>query len=239
MATYVGTGVHNNDIEKSYSKIIRGSSWKKQRVVALIPTSEKIDTVVALSHWSLIFPPNQPSVRMAAIGMEVGEAYDYAVKEIIAHPEMGSWEYILTLEHDNIPEPDSLIKLVKRMEDNPEYGAISGLYWMKTPGGVPQIWGDPTDPVMNFRPIRPIEGELVECNGLGMGFCLWKMEMLKDPRLQMGRDGKSRALFKTEVQKDGHATQDLYFWQHARYCGYRCAVDCDVKIGHYDGEIVW
>jgi hypothetical protein len=238
---YVGSGVNNQDIEKNYRKIIRGSSWKKQRVVAVIPTAEKMDTVVALSHWSLIFPPNQPNVKFAAIGCEVGEAYETTITDIVTHPEMGEWEYILTIEHDNIPEADGLLKLVKRMEEHPEFAAISGLYWMKGPGGVPQCWGDPTDPVLNFRPIAPKEGEIIEVNGIGMGFALWRMSMFKDHRLREGRDGKPRPLFKTEVDKDGHSTQDLYFWMQAKYCGYRCAVDCDVKVGHYDSDtqICW
>jgi hypothetical protein len=176
---------------------------------------------------------------MAAIGYEVGDAYDTAITDVINHPEMGNWEYILTIEHDNVPEPDAVLKLVKRMEEFPEYSAISGLYWMKGPGGVPQIWGDPNDPVDNFRPIKPIEGQCVECCGIGMGFALWRMDMFKDKRLRQARDGKERKLFKTDADATGCSTQDLYFWLHARYCGYRCAVDCDTKIGHYDGEIVW
>jgi hypothetical protein len=29
-------------------------------------------------------------------------------------------------------------------------------------------------------------------------------------------------------------TQDLYFWGDAKKYGYRCAIDCDVMVGHYD-----
>ena len=34
----------------------------------------------------------------------------------------------------------------------------------------------------------------------------------------------------------GIGTQDLYFWGDARKYGYRCAIDCSVKVGHYDLE---
>ena len=34
----------------------------------------------------------------------------------------------------------------------------------------------------------------------------------------------------------GVGTQDLYFWGDARKYGYRCAIACDVKVGHYDHE---
>jgi hypothetical protein len=43
--------------------------------------------------------------------------------------------------------------------------------------------------------------------------------------------------FKTTAsQAEGCFTQDLYFWNNARKFGYRCAVHCGVKSGHYDLE---
>ena len=61
-------GRNNVDLANSVSKLTKGGSWKKQRVVMLIPASESIPTKVYLSHCSLIFPPNQSSFKMAAIG---------------------------------------------------------------------------------------------------------------------------------------------------------------------------
>ena len=91
---------------------------------------------------------------------------------------------------------------------------------------MPQIWGDPRDPVVNFRPMPPDpNGGLVECCGTGMGFNLWRLDMFRDKRLR-------RPWFET---KDG-CTQDLYAWSDFRKHGYRCAIDCSVKVGHYDAE---
>lgn len=228
------SGVHNSDLLKSGQRIMKGGSWKKQRVVMLIPASESIPTKVYLSHCSLIFPPNQASFKMAAIGMEVGEAFSNAITEIINHPELSQWEYLLTIEHDNIPPQDGLIKLINRMEQHPEYAVISGLYWTKMEGGVPQIWGDPKDS-LNFRPQPPDpNGGLVPCNGTGMGFALWRLQMFKDTRLR-------KPWFKTVADSTGVGTQDLYFFGDAIKYGYKAAVDCDVKVGHMDLQtgIVW
>lgn len=227
-------GRHNADLYQSGKRVEEGGAWKKQRIVVIIPTSDSIPTKVALSHWNIIFPPNQPVYRLAAIGMEVGEAYSQTIEMILAHPEFTKWEYILTLEHDNIPPPDGVIKLLERMEKHPELSCVGGLYWTKGEGGVPQIWGDVKDPELNFRPQPPVAGELVECNGTGMGFNLWRMEMFKDTKLR-------RPWFKTIAGKEGVGTQDLYFWTDARKNGYRCAVDCGVLVGHYDVtmDIVW
>jgi hypothetical protein len=230
-------GIHNSDLDKSGQRIIEGGTWKRQRVVMLIPAGKSIPTKVYLSHCSLIFPPNNGCYRMAAIGMEVGEAFSQAISEILAHPELSQWEYILTIEHDNIPPADGIIRLIKSMEAHPEYSCIGGLYWTKGEEGCPQIWGDPKDAVMNFRPQPPDpNGGLVECCGTGMGFNLWRMEMFKDEKLR-------KPWFKTltGIEGQGVGTQDLYFWGDARKHGYRCAIDCSVKVGHYDdkNDITW
>ncbi|HNC24840.1 MAG TPA: hypothetical protein PLU52_11590, partial [Opitutaceae bacterium] len=214
----LGPGKHNEDIEGSFHRIMEGASWKKQRIVVILPAAKDIPTKVSLSQWSLLFPPNQPVFRIAALGKEVGEAYSDTIKGVLDHPELSQWEYILTIEHDNVPPPDGLLKLIKQMDAHPELACIGGLYWTKGLGGAPQIWGDPADPVLNFRPQPPRVGELVECCGTGMGFNLWRMSMFKDERLR-------RPWFKTIAGEEGVGTQDLYFWADARKHGYRCAVD--------------
>lgn len=224
------SGRHNADLTASTSRIIDGASWKKQRVIVLIPSAKTIPVRVALSHWSLMFPPNQPVYRIVCVGQEVGEAYSNSIAEILEHPELGQWEYLLTIEHDNMPPPDGVMNLIKRMEANPEFACIGGLYWTKGESGVPQIWGDIKDPLVNYRPQPPDpNGGLVECYGTGMGFNLWKMSMFKDKKLR-------KPWFKTVAGLEGVGTQDLYAWSDFRKHGYRCAIDCSVKVGHYDFE---
>ena len=223
------SGHHNEDLPRSTDRILKGGSWKKQRIVVILPSADLIPAKVALSHWSLIFPPNQATHRMLALGMEVGDAYSNTINEIINHPELSQWEYILTIEADNCPQQDGVVRLVQQMEAHPELACVGGLYWTKGVGGVPQIWGDPHDLQLNYRPQAPVSGQLVECCGTGMGFNLWRISMFKDARLR-------RPWFKTlnGTEGLGVGTQDLYFWGNARQFGYRCAVDCGVLVGHYD-----
>ena len=221
-------GVNNSDLEGSRARLIRGGSWKRQRIVVVLPAASVIPAKVALSHWNLAFPPNNGCVKILAQGMEVGDAYSTAIEGVLAHPDLSQWEYLLCIEEDNAPPGDGVIKLVQDMEEHPEFAAIGGLYFTKGLGtGVAQIWGDPKDPVLNFRPQPPDPaGGLVECCGTGQGFTLFRLEIFKDPKLR-------RPWFKTQV-KDGMSTQDLFFWSDARKHGYRCAIDCSIKVGHYD-----
>lgn len=226
-------GLRNQDLQKSITSYIQGGSWKKQRIIMIVPAANNIPAKVYLAHLGLIFPPNQMHHKMLALGMEVGDAYSQAIELILSHPDISTWEYVLTVEHDNGPPSDGVLKLVKRMEENPQFSCIGGLYWTKGEGGVPQIWGDVKDPVVNFRPQPPVPGELVECCGTGMGFNLWRLSMFKDPRLR-------KPWFKTIAGVEGVGSQDLYAWADFRKYGYRCAIDCDVLVGHYDAtQDIW
>lgn len=224
-------GLFNGALAENSAKLLRGGSWKKQRIVMVIPAGESIPAQVYLNHCSLIFPPNQGAHRMMAVGMEVGDAYSTAVETILNTPGLRDFEYLVTIEHDNLVPSDGIVKLLRRMEEHPEFAAISGLYFCKGESGwnAPHLWGDIRDPVPNYRPQAPRPGELVECYGLSMGFCIYKMSMFRDPRL-------TKPFFKTKAGQEGVGTQDLSFWGMARPLGYRCAVDCDVKVGHLDHD---
>lgn len=225
------TGHHNADLDATGRRLMASGSWKRQRIVYIIPAGKTIPTRVYLSHRNLAFPPNQQMFPIAAEGLEVGEAYSSAIASILDHPELSQWEYILTIEHDNMPPGDGVLRLLAAMEAHPELACIGGLYFTKGPEGVAQIWGDPRDPALNFRPQVPVPNTVQECCGTGMGFNLWRMSMFKDTRLR-------RPWFKTLDGSEGQGigTQDLYFWGDARKHGYRCAIDTSVRVGHYDFE---
>lgn len=224
-------GWHNGQFEEGRSRVIEGGTWKRQRIVMVIPTGHAIPAKVALALMNLSLPPNNPIMRILAVGLEVGEAYSRAVDGILSEPTLSDWEYMLTCEHDNLPRPNSLLKLIERMNAHPELHAISGLYFQKGEGGYPQIWGDPKDPILNFRPQAPVNCELVECCAVGMGFTLWRLSMFRDQRLR-------RPWFQTRTAP--LMSQDMFFWEDAREHGYRCAVDCSVKVGHIDENgFVW
>jgi hypothetical protein len=225
ISSYDG-GKHSADLDQTISRLTLEGGYKDLSCIQIVPCFGSIPTRAVSSWLSLYTPPNAKFTRLFAVGMEVGVAFTSAIESILAHSELSQWKYIVTLEHDNIPPPDGIVKLLQQMETHPEYACIGGLYFTQGPGGCAQIWGDPKDPVLNFRPQIPIPNTLQECCGTGMGFNVWRLDMFKDIKLR-------RPWFKTQTE-NGVSTQDLYFWSDARKHGYRCAIDTNVKVGHYD-----
>lgn len=232
-------GYHNKDIEKSRDRLIKGNTYKDLSTICIIPTRGVIPAKVVQSWWSLMPPMNQRFMRIFMIGMEVGEAYNNAIEFIINHPDLSKWKYLLTLEEDNMPAPDGLLKLYEAINAPPGYDVVGGLYWTKGEGGQPMIYGNVKDIPKNFIPQPPIPDTIQECNGLGMGFNLFKLDIFKNPKLQ-------RPFFKTlqeHIPGVGTKayTQDLRFFEDAGRLGYRFACDTKVKVGHYDidRDIVW
>lgn len=226
-------GRHNSD-PNTQDRLVKGNTYKDLSTIIIIPTRGTIHAKVVQCWMNLMMPMNQKVLRMFIIGMEVGNAYNSAVEMILNHPDLSNWKYILTLEDDNMPPPDGLIRLYEGLS---EYDVVGGLYWTKGEGGQPMIYGDPNVHPKNFIPQVPKPNTLHHCNGLGMGFDLFKLDMFrKIPKpwfktVQQYEQGKGASMW----------TQDLYFFQEAAKYGYKFACDTRVRVGHYDSvnDIVW
>ena len=230
-------GLHNADLAASVERLTKGKTYQDLSTIIVCPTRGMIPDRVVQSWMGLIKPMNQKVLGPVFFrGYEVGHAYNMAIDFILGNPELSKWKYILTIEEDNLPPADGLIRLYESIEG---YDVVGGLYWTKGEGGQPMIYGDPQIEPMNFIPQRPLPDTIQPANGLGMGFNLWRLEMFKDARLP-------RPLFQTLndfVPNVGPKvyTQDLYFYENAAKLGYKFACDTRVKVGHLDPstDVVW
>jgi len=230
-------GINNADLAKAVERLAKGKTHLDLSTVIVCPTRGMIPDRVVQSWLGLIKPMNQKVIGPIFFrGYEVGDAYNMAVDMVLNHPDLSTWKYILTIEEDNIPPPDGLMKLYEHMD---EYDGIGGLYWTKGEGGQPMIYGDPSVKPINFIPQIPKFDEIQPANGLGMGFNLFKIDMFKDAKLE-------RPWFKTVHEyEQGKGTrlytQDLYFYERAGKLGYKFACDTRVRVGHFDPttDVVW
>jgi hypothetical protein len=229
-------GVHNKDLDSSVDRLEKSKSYRDLSTIIICPTRGQIPARVVQSWMGLMRPMNQKVIGpLFAIGMEVGQAYTSMIEMILAHPDLSTYKYILTIEEDNMPPADGLLKLYESMD---KYDVVQGLYWTKGEGGQPMIYGDPNVIPKSFIPQIPKIGEVQHCNGLGMGFNLFKLDIFKNPHIE-------KPWFKTVQEVTGGGarayTQDLFFFEKAAKEGYKFACDNRVRVGHYDysTDTVW
>ncbi len=232
-------GYHNQDLEATRSRLLKGNTYKDCSTIIIIPTRGVIPAKVVQNWFSLISPMNQKLIRIFAIGMEVGEAYSNTIETILANTELSKFRFILTLEEDNCPPPDGLLRLIESIETDKKLGAVGGLYHTKGIEGQPMIYGNPNEMPRNFIPQIPQIDTLQYCNGLGMGFTLFRMEIFKDSKIP-------KPWFKTvQEYKPGQGvsmfTQDLHFFNNAAGAGWKFACNTSCKVGHYsiEEDICW
>ena len=227
-------GVHNGQIDNSIARLVKGNTYKDLSTIWITPTRGSLKPRVVSSWMAVMRPMNQPFIGPLFIeGEEVGVAYDKMFEMILTHPELSKWKYVLTVEEDNLPPSDGLLKLYESIEQG--YDCVAGLYWTKCEGGQPMLYGDPDVMPRNFVPQVPKLGTLQRCNGLGMGFNLWRIESLKEKLKDL-----PRPWFKTVQEKNSQFTQDLFFFNNAAAKGFIVACDTRCLVGHLDQNgIVW
>ena len=226
-------GFHNSN-PLSANRLTKSKTYKDLSTIIICPTRGQIPAKVVQSWMGLMRPMNQKVIGpLFAIGMEVGEAYNQMIQNILNNPELATYKYILTIEEDNMPPADGLMKLYENIDN---YDVVGGIYWTKGDEGQPMIYGDPNVLPKNFIPQVPKLETIQPCNGMGMGFHLFKMDIFKK---------MPSPWFKTlqEVVNGGARvyTQDLYFYEEGAKYGFTYSCDTRVKVGHYDinSDIIW
>lgn len=207
--------------------------YRDLSTVMVVPTRGSIPARVVESYLSLMTPMNQAFSRIFVSGMEVGAAYNHAIQTILDHPVLSEWQYVLTVEEDNVIPPDGLIRLLDAMSEG-DYAAIGGLYFTKGPGGQPMCYGPPEG--AGFAPFLSNTEGLNPCNGLGQGFTLFRMDLFRDlPSPWFETVQKYDPVSGIEL-----GTQDLNFFGKVKDKGFKVACDARVRVGHMDSEgVIW
>lgn len=221
-------GINNTNLEESIKKVDNLKMYEDLSTIIICPTRGTFPTRVVQSWMKLMKPMNQTVAGpIFAECMKVDLAYESLIEYILGNEYLSKFKYILTIEEDNIPPPDGLLKLYKHMD---KYDVVGGLYWGKGENGFPMIFGDVNKP-NDFKPQKPEMDTIQETNGLGMGFNLFKLDMFRKI---------PQPWFKTVEEYDHKGerqmTQDLYFYKKAKEYGCKFACDTSVLVGHYDNR---
>lgn len=222
-------GQHAKELAATRRRLKAGKQYIDLSTVRVLPTRGTVPIRVMEALENLQTPMNNAFVRVNVSGMEVGDAYCQAVDIIKTH--LPQFRFMLTVEEDNLPPSDGLLKLYEnictcKVLCSDHYAIVAGLYFTKGPGGQPMIYGDPSG-AFGYQPQVPRTDQIQECNGTGMGFTLWRLDVFEHI---------AKPYFETAT---GY-TQDLYCMKKVREAGYRIASDNRVKVGHLDvntGEV--
>jgi len=225
-------GTQNSDLKAASTRLTVSKSYKDLSTVILTPTrgGRSLCPRFVSAIAGLMRPMNQQVFGPVFLsGMEVGHAFNSGIEMIMNNPNLSKFKYILTVEDDNIPPPDGLLKLYESIGD---FDAVGGLYWTKGEGGQPMIYGAPNQSPMNFIPQQVVDNSVQQCNGLGMGFTLFKTDVFR--KLE-------KPWFETKQSWDPNSgvkcyTQDLWAFERMAKAGMRVACDTRVKVGHLDVE---
>lgn len=226
-------GYNNSDLDSAIERIDKSKMYKDLSTIIICPTRGMFPTRVVQSWMKLMRPMNQQVAGpIFAESMKVDIAYNTLIKYILNNKELSKYKYILTIEEDNIPPPDALLKLYESID---EYDVVGGLYWGKGENGFPMMFGDPKDP-SDCKPIKPIKNSIQRVNALGMGFNLFKLDMFRNIPEPWFKTIEEYNPIKNGTGNGATMTQDFYFYKKASEKGYKFAVDTNVLVGHYDSK---
>ena len=223
-------GGMNADLKKAQDRLTASKSYKDLSTVIITPTrgGRSLCPRFVSAISGLMRPMNQQVCGPIFMsGMEVGHAFNSAIEMILGNPQLSRFKYLLTVEDDNIPPPDGLLKLYESIGD---YDVVGGLYWTKGEAGQPMIYGNPKISPLNFIPQQVVSDSTQHCNGLGMGFNLFKMEIfskIEKPWFETKQTWNPNEGVKCY-------TQDLWFYERLARQGFKVACDTRVRVGHLD-----
>lgn len=194
---------------------------KPDRILICIPN---MGTIKAKTVASLLAMDKTDETNYCMISSSlIYDARDMMVGEAIK----GNYDYLLFVDSDIEFEKDALLRLLNRRLD-----IVTAIYYKR---------GGEHDPVI-YRKIAPltkerevtcvteteVDRDLFPIAGCGMGFCLIKVDVLKDmikryPSLFCPIDGLG---------------EDLSFCYRASECGYEIYADGSIPLNHW-GEIAF
>jgi hypothetical protein len=231
------TGQHNEDIEKSIERVDKSKMYKDLTTVIVCPTRGTFPTRVVQSWMKLMKPMNQQVYGpIFAESMQVDTAYNTLFQYVLDSPLLNKAKYILTIEEDNLPPPDGLLKLYESMD---KYDVVGGLYWGKGENGFPMMFGDPENGPEDGKPVLPQKDTVQQVNALGMGFNLFKTDIFKNidgPWFKTIQEYHTDYGTGEVISGMGSMTQDVYFYRLAAEHGYKFACDTSVHVGHFDAK---
>lgn len=216
--------------EETKIEDIMAGVHRRSHIVLAIPTLGMVPIEFLLGFGRLQFPVNGVAENIVVKNMEVGEARNYVVEEILKRPENKRPKYIFFLGDDMLPPWDGLTKLHEEMDEG-NWDWLTGLYYWKGEPPTPLVWRN--DKVGRMLPGKHFkQGEVVWVDVTGLDFTLLRVETLAKIDGPWFETGPKRAM-------NGQGpiiryTEDVYFAAKMKKIGARIGVHSGVRVAHID-----
>ena len=163
-------------------------------------------------------------------GFPVDEARNFSAQAAID----GGFDYLMFLDWDCIPHPQTLHQLVMRLQSEPEYDVASGVYTSRHydyPS--PLIYVGPDQKISyDWKVGDVLTSDEHGVSGFGMGMALIRTSLFK--RL---KHTPEKPWFKTTMTETVRETEDLWFLKRAQSeAGAKLMIDTGLFAWHVDPE---
>ena len=136
-------------------------------------------------------------------------------------------DYILWLDSDMVFPPDTLERMIKVLDNNPDISVLSGLYFRRGAPFTPVLFSKleiRDDGLLDFADQTEIPDSLFEIAGCGFGGVLMRSDVLFDIAAKEGG-----GVWFTPLANAG---EDCAFCIRARREGYKIMCDPSIEFGH-------
>src|SRR5208337_4922267 len=119
-------GLRNTNLDQSIEMVEKSKMYRDLSTVIICPTRGTFPTRIVQSWMKLLKPMNQVVAGpIFGEGMDVDHAYNTLFRYVLDNDFLRKCKYVLTIEEDNAPPPDGLVKLYENID---KYDVIGGLY---------------------------------------------------------------------------------------------------------------
>jgi len=201
------------------------NSLRSKTLTVAIPfVGRPVQPEWALSLATVTWPLSMSVVYECIKGKEVGEARNWLVEQAKRQQS----KYIWFIDDDTAPPRQSIKRLVKVLEEDPEVMVCAGIYCSKTQDNEPLVFKHSLEGAYwNWK-----EGDVFDCRGIGTGCMLIRMSVF---------DHLEKPYFKTIDSEDFLQTDDIYFCDKVIAAGYKVKAHGGVLPIHWgaDGTPYW
>jgi hypothetical protein len=213
--------------ETALEDIVYGGH-RRVHLVTAIPTLGMVPIEFVVAFGRLQFPVNGVNESMIVKNMEIGDARNYVVSEILKRPEDKRPQYIFFLGDDMLPPWDGLVKLEEEMATG-KWDVLTGLYYWKGEPPMPLVLRN--SHVGRLLPGRDYEvGDVVWVDVSGLDFTLIKVSTLAKMKYPWFKTGPTQ-LHDGRVVKH---TEDVWFGAELKKVGGTWGVHTGVRVAHID-----